>query len=1146
MLRVHARLLIVLAASISVSWAQQGKGTILGTVSDSSGAAVPDARVSIVNTETNTAVSTQTNSDGNYTSPALIVGSYEVIAEHAGFKKTVRTGISLQVDQRAEVNLQLELGTVGESIQVTGAVPLVNTEDATIGQVVENKRVDALPINGRSAFALIGLANNVKSNAGPTQSGFADRGTNLSAFSINGGPSSVNYFLVDGMVAIQSYYPDLNADLAVDAVQEFKVQSGYMPAEYGLTAGGVINVATKSGTNAYHGTIYEFVRNDAFDARNALATSTVPFRYNQYGLAFGGPVIIPKLYNGRDKTFIFGNWEQWNYVKYSQPITTVPTLLERNGDFSKSLSATGGTIPIYDPATTRANPNGSGFIRDAFPGNLIPANRLDPVSQNINAFYPLPNRTPTNPFTNANNYIGNVGNARTMQQYTIRVDHHFSESDTFFARYTYFRHHDDNGASAPWPSPVVRVREDNFETRNSVASETHAFSPSLLNEIRVGTARQYFPFQAFSFGGNWPQKLGLPSSVPPAVFPSITNGLTGFTTGTVGLRGALTWQFTDVVTFIRGNHSIKTGFEYRLLYGNNYQTSSPSGSYTFAAGLTGNPQSQSGTGNTFADFVLGDVSSATVTTHLGESEKGYALAGFVQDDWRLTRRLSLSFGLRYDFQLPPYERNGGTTNFYPDAIDPTTGLRGRFEFAGKNYGRSALNSDYKDFGPRVGFAFDVTGNGRTVIRGGYSIFYPSIFNILYFGNTTGFGTTTTTYSAPGGNTNLPAFILSQGLPTPPIQPQGRALNPNAFLGQAVNYDQPNQKTPMSQQWDFSVQKQIPGNWVIELAYSGNHGTHLPSGNYNLNQLTAQQYQSLGATLQNTVPNPYAGIVPGSLGAARITLQQSLYAFPYYTTVMVRNPHLGDSIYHSGLLRVEKRFSQGLTFLASYTKAKLISDSIATPIGFGNVEQVTTTSYQDGLYNRRAERSLDPTDVSQRLVLSGVYELPIGKGRMLNVNNAVLNAFVGGWQLNSIAVMQTGVPVVITGANNQLATRPNSTGQSAKLDNPTASEWFNTAVFVNPPTYTFGNVGRVLPDVRNPGVINIDLSAIKDIPIREKLTIQFRAESFNVLNHVNLGLLSTAGTTFVPGPNGLNSSGTFGTITSARDPRSIQLGLKLIF
>ena len=279
-------------------------------------------------------------------------------------------------------------------------------------------------------------------------------------------------------------------------------------------------------------------------------------------------------------------------------------------------------------------------------------------------------------------------------------------------------------------------------------------------------------------------------------------------------------------------------------------------------------------------------------------------------------------------------------------------------------------------------------------------------------------------------------------------------------------------------------------------------------------------------------------------AATITLQQSLFAFPYYTSVTVRNPHLGNSIYHSGLdTRARSASARASRSLLPIPKPKLISDSVATPVGFGNVEQVTTTGYQNGLYNRAAERSLDPTDVSQRLVLSGVYELPFGRGRKFDISNPILNAFAGGWQVNSIVVMQTGVPIVITGANNQLANRPNSTGQSAKLSNPSATEWFNTAAFINPSTYTYGNVGRVLPDVRNPGVINVDLSVIKDFSLWEKATLQFRAESFNVANHVNLGFPNAA---FVPGTNGLNNSGTFGTINSARDPRSIQLGMKLIF
>lgn len=1134
---------LFLLSGMMALFAQEGRGTILGTVTDPSGAPVPSARVSIVNSGTNVSTVTQTNGNGYYTSPSLVVGTYEVSVEQQGFDRAVHSGINLQVDQHAEVDFALKLGHVGQSVVVTSDVALVNTSDATIGQVIENKRVEELPINGRSAFALIGLAANVKSNAGPTQSGFADRGTNLSAFSINGGPTATNYFLVDGMVAIQSYYPDLNADLAVDAVQEFKVQSGTMSAEYGLTAGGVINVATKSGTNQLHGSIYEFVRNNDFDARNTFAASVAPFHYNQYGVALGGPVVIPKVYNGRNKTFFFGNWEQWNYSMASFPITSVPTAAQRNGDFSQTFDTSGRQIPIYDPATTVPNPSGSGFVRSVFPGNIIPASRLDPVSVNILPFYPLPNRTPSNAFTNANNYIGNVTNVRRMQQYTVRVDQHFSDGDSMFARYTYFHHFDDNGAQSPWPNPVVRDRDDNFETRNSVVSETHIFSPSVVNEVLIGTARQYFPFQVYSYGGDWPQKLGLPDSVPPTAFPNVNNGLTGFPTQTVGLRGALTWQFGDTVTIVKGSHSIKTGFQYRLLFGNNYQTSQPSGSYNFVQGLTGNPQLQTGTGSSFATFMLGDVSTASVTTHIGESEKGYAFAGFVQDDWRVTRNLTLNLGLRYDYQAPPYERNNGLSNFFPDTIDSVNGLRGAVVYEGQGFQGGTFNPDYTNFGPRFGFAYDAGGHGTTVIRGGYSIYYPDIFNVQYFGNTNGFSTTTTAYNPAGNNTNAPAFLFHNGLPTPPIQPQGSLLGPAAFLGQGVSIDQRDQRTPMSQQWNFDVQRQLPGQWLLDVAYTGNHGTHLVAGGYDLNQLTGAQYQTLGTKLQSTVRNPYAGIVPGSLGASTITLKQALSAFPYYTSVSVRNPHMGNSIYHAALLRVEKRFSGGLTFLGSYTWGKLIDDSVASPIAFGNVEQVSTVSYQNGLYDRRADRSLDPTDVSQRLVLSGVYEVPVGKGKKVDVSNPFLNAVIGGWQLDSIVTMQTGVPVVITGANNNLATRPNSTGQSAKLSDPTATEWFDTSVFVNPANYTYGNVGRVLPDVRNPGIVQVDLSVIKNWKIKERGNLQFRAESFNVANHVNLGFVNGS---FSPGPNGLNGSGTFGTITSARNPRNIQLGMKLSF
>ncbi|MBI1896431.1 MAG: hypothetical protein HYS04_07825, partial [Acidobacteria bacterium] len=388
-----------------------------------------------------------------------------------------------------------------------------------------------------------------------------------------------------------------------------------------------------------------------------------------------------------------------------------------------------------------------------------------------------------------------------------------------------------------------------------------------------------------------------------------------------------------------------------------------------------------------------------------------------------------------------------------------------------------------------------------------------------------------------------AFQFKDGLPFPYTQPLGAALGPSAFLGQGVGWDQPSDnKTPRSQQWGLSIQHEFPGRWLVDAAYSANKTDHLVAGAYDFNQLDPQ-YLSLGLALQNQAPNPYAGRIPGALGGATIARSQLLKPFPYYTAVTVRNPHLGSSVYHAFLLSVERRLSRGVAVLVSYTNAKLISNSVVTPINFGPVEQVGTVGYQNGKYNRAAERSLDPTDVSQRLVVSGIFELPFGAGKLFSASSGAVNKIIGGWQLNLISTMQTGIPVQIRGASNFLADRPNSTGKSPRLDNRTAERWFDSTAFVNPPNYTYGNVGRVMPDVRNPGVVNFDLSAVKDTGIAERLHAQFRFEAFNVLNHRNLGLINGS---FSAGTDGFNRSATFGTITSARDPRILQLGLKLIF
>jgi len=1121
------QLIPVLILASMAAYAQQGRGTILGTVTDQSGAPVAGAVVKVVNRATNVGQQTQTTGEGLYQAPNLAVGDYTVTIEKPGFRKVVRTGLQLQVDQRAQVDVRLEVGQVTESVEVQGEAPLVDTSNTSIGKVVDQKRVSELPLNGRNALALTLLTPSVKSNAGPTSSGFADRGIQLSSISINGGPNAMNGQLLDGGNNIQSYIGEVAINPGVDSVEEFKVQSGAMSAEYGFSAGGVINMVTRSGTNRLHGSVYEFLRNDALDARNTFASVRPPFRYNQFGASVGGPVI-------KNRTFFFGNWEEYRYRRSQVRIGSFPTEGQRIGNFTDLRTTTGALIPIFDPYSTQGS--GTGVTRQAFPGNVIPPTLIDPVARAINEFYPVPNRTPTDAFTNANNFQTNANEIQQMRQYTLKGDHRFNDKNSMFGRYSFFNHRTDNGAGGAtiYPNEVVSKRDDNLENWNAVLSDTHVISPTIVNEFRVGATRGYFPFVVRSFGGGWPQKLGLPSIVPADTFPAINNGLTGFNTGTAGLRGSLNWQFLDQVNIVRGAHSMKMGFDLRLLQGHNLQRSSPSGAYNFAAGLTGNPLTPAGTGSAYASYLVGAVSSASVTTHTGESQVTHSLSGYFQDDWKITRRLTVNMGLRYDFQSQAVERNNGATNFDPVCRLPN-GLAGCTVFAGFNgQPRNWRGEDYSNWGPRVGFAYDVFGNTRTVLRAGYGMMYPSQMWRENYGNTNGFAQTSTTF--PQNDPNRPAFPLRQGFPSAPIQPQGRALGAAAFLGQNVAYDESDGNIPRIQQFTLSLQQQVWKSWLFEASYAGNLGRGLTAGSYDLNQLDPR-FLSLGQGLQAQVPNPNVGLVPGALGGATISREQSLRPFPHYSGINVRNPRLGSYNSHLLLLSAEKRLSKGLALLVSFTGGKVISDSIATPVNFGPIEQASVVGYQNGKFNRAAERSVDPSDVAKRGTVSLVYELPFGKGQQM------WNKVIGGWQVNTIGVMQTGIPLVVTGANNQRATRPDSTGKSAGLESPTAQRWFDTTQFVNPAPFAFGNLGRVLPNVRTPGTVNWDLSFIKNTKLTERFNLQFRTEMFNFLNQVNL---SAPNTGFSPGPNGLNQSGSFGVITSARDARTIQMALKLQF
>ncbi|MEO7652343.1 MAG: TonB-dependent receptor, partial [Bryobacteraceae bacterium] len=913
---------------------------------------------------------------------------------------------------------------------------------------------------------------------------------------------------LDGTNNVNMYQGSVNSNVAVDAVQEFKVQSGTMSAEHGYTAGGVVNMVTKSGTNEFHGTLYEFLRNDKLDARNTFAAVKAPYRYNQYGCAIGGPVI-------RNRTFFFFNFEEWRFRQSYTAIGTTPTDAERGGDFSNLRDARGNLIPIFDPQTTVANPSGSGFVRTAFANNTIPASRFDKVAVNILPFYPKPNRQPTNAFTHSNNFLTNLGAEKQAKQATAKIDHRFSSFNSFSFRYVVSSHKDDNGATAGdragatpgiFPDPLNRVRNDNFSNRNFSLTDTHFFSSHLIHDFRASVARLTFPFTPASVGGDWPRKLGLPASVPSITFPGINPlpGTPGFPAGFGLIYGSLTsdaYQLMDSVTWIKGKHTLKAGVEFRRGLYNDTRCSACSGEYVFNERLTGNPQGLAGTGSSLASLLLGSVASATIDSNVGTSQLGYSQAYYVQDDWKISRRLTLNLGLRYDYQQVPLERHDGFSNFNPAAINPETKLLGRLEFAGKDFGRSVINPDYNDFSPRVGFALDVFGTGKTVVRGGYGVYYPLTFAFAAGFGARGFRGNSTAYGPQGGNSDLPAFRLQDGLPFPYVQPLGAAIGPSAFLSQAVTYDEPNGRTPYSQQFTFTLQHQLPGGYLLETSYSGNKGTKLRAGTYDLNQLDPQ-YLSLGSNLLNQVPNPYQGRVPGAFGGATITRQQSLRPYPYYANITVQSPHMGSSTYHSFLLNVEKRMSNGLVMLASYTYSKLISNGV-TGLSFSGTLQRNSQDYQNGKFDLARERALDGGDSPQRFVLSSIYELPFGSKKRWHTSNGFVNVLIGGWQVDGVLVFESGLPLIIRGANNFLSTRPNSTGVSPKLDNPTAAQWFDTSQFVNPPNFAFGNVGRTLPDARSPGVLNLDFSVIKNIQIREGFKLQLRGEAFNVANHANL-------------------------------------------
>jgi hypothetical protein len=1164
----HFCAMVALASfAATMLWGQTSAGQVVVTAQDGSGAAIVDAEVVLRDESTGATQTQSTGSDGFARFVSVRPSSYTVEISREGFKRNSRQNVVVNVAQSVSLDLVLELGSVSETVEVVGAAPLLQTERGELGQVIGTKQVVDLPLNGRNPIALAGLTAGVV--PGPS---FNDSPLQLANLNVNGSRGGATEILQDGAPStVPENSPGTYATAtlpSVERVLEFKVQTSSFSAEFGRTTGGVINVVVKSGTNTYHGSAYEFLRNSRLDAndwfQNRAGRDLGTFQRNQFGFTFGGPVIIPGVYNGKNRTFVFGGYEGLRERRQQTSTITVPTAAELRGDFSSTRNAAGQPVIIYDPLTTVRNADGT-WTRRPFPNNIIPSDRIDPVAARTLQLYPTPNVPGQGP-ANLNNYIAAGAGAVNDDNFDVRVDQVITANQWIYGRLSRRDYRQVNPnfygtIGQPGPRTIPRPGW------SSAINYSNTLRPSLLAETTLGFARLLTNRQSHSFGVDVNEQIGMPDYL---VAISDKRGLpTLGITGYGGLGESFNADFSlesytlqQNLTLIQSRHSVKFGGQIRVNRTNFFQGQNPAGQFTFNPGFTQGPdptRASTTGGNSVASLLLGYAASGSLThdAHISTQSPYYAL--FIQDDFKVNRSLTLNFGLRYELEIPRTERYDRLSVFNPEAPSPLAGrvpglpnLSGALEFVGVDRD-SQYSTDWNNFGPRFGFAWRVPG--ELVLRGGYAMFYSAssvtAAGTLGGGGNAGFASRTLFQgSVDGGLT--PSDRYSNPFPRGFTLPPGSSLGPSSFLG--LEFQTPNQydRTPYMQQWNFNIQKELVPGLLLETGYAGSMGHHLPNVFGTLNQLRPEAL-ALGSALLDQVPNPFFGIItdPTSLlSRATVSRGQLLRPYPQYGAIMVEKAAIGNSNYHALQVRVDRRFNKGVSFLAAYTWSKSIDDTSTSGTGLTG-----PYAYMQNYHNRQAERSLSVYDVTHRLVMSGTFELPFGRGKAVGSNMpGALDAILGGWQLNGIATFASGFPLILTssvntsnsmgemfgaGAPGNGVQRPNNIGRSAKLSGPVVdrlTRYFDTTVFTQPPPFTFGNTPRTLPDVRSPSAKNLDLSLFKNFRLGESLLLQFRAEAFNA---TNTPIFGNPGTVF--------GTQAFGVINSqGNSPRQVQLALRLAF
>lgn len=1142
--------LVVVAVGLAVlsvaAFGQTFYGTVVGSVQDSTGAVIPGASVTVTSLATGEQRLQETEASGLFRFVNLVPGQYRLEARSEGFKQFVQEPIVVEVEASIRIDPVLEIGEVTEVVEVVSSTPLLQSQTSSLGQVVESRKVTETPLNGRNVLNLVALAPGVVPQGQSMQS---PTGVNIFAwgnYQIGGGQSNQSATTLDG-APVNIGYANLTALVPTqDAVQEFKIQTNNLGAEFGRFAGGVINMTTKSGGNEFHGSAYEFLRNKVLNSNtffnNSAGIGTPPFSQNQWGANVGGPIV-------KDRVFFFSSYEDYRQRQGRSLLLDSPTPLMQQGDFSELDQM------IHDPFSISS---AADLPRTAFPNNQIPATRQDATSKSLSHLWDKPNAPGL-----FNNYAANASDGGNNTQFNNRADWTASDKHRLMGRWTWW----DNltfGVEPYGTLAHIDAGPETFTTNQIVLGDTYLISPTTILDLRAAWTRFRYDRSPASQGIDLAQygwSSSLVSQIPENFRHIPTPCVEGYSvfcaqgTGSIIIGRQENLAFLPSLTLIRGRHTLKIGGDVRRLTHNYAQSNTPSGIFSFNSKFTSNDPFNPVGGWGFASFLLGTGTGGGINTPGLVAGQMIYRAAYLNDQWQVNDRLTINVGLRWELSGNFSERFDRMTVLALDSTSPLAAesgldLRGQLGLVNSELRgpRTALD-DRNAFAPRLGIAYRV--DNKTVIRTGYGIFWlPNDVAFAVAPNLDIVNTILTPWIASLDGGVTPFHLLNDPAPDGILLPPGRDTT---FLntlvgGLGIRSPVSNQPLGYMQQWNFNIQRQLADGTLVDLAYAGSKGTSLPVNAQTINQLP-DQHLALGTQLNEQVENPFHGtsIAGGPLSQPTVSRGQLLRPFPQFTDVSMAGPTNRSSTYHSFQAKVERRFGGGGSLLASYTAAKLITDAGTLTGWLDGLEGFSAQGWATGGNNNdlRSLKSLAAFDVSQRFVLSYVVDLPFGKGKPIGANlSGAANKIIGGWGINGVTTIQRGFPLGVTASRNLSNSYggsqfPNNNGTSAELSGDPQTrlnQYFRTDVFSQPPAFTFGNAARVLPDVRGPGIAQWDFAIFKRTQITEGVGLEFRTEFFNLFNtpifrHPGTGL----------------GTPQFGVVSGTRGvPRLVQFGLRLLF